>query len=316
VLSGSQEEELSQLVLTDQDKLILIGILASVMVLVLYFELKVMRGKTKDAQKRSQRKDEVYNSILTTRSVMNVLERQGKDVSAAKSELALAKDAMTRGEYESSNRHCEKAKEELTKVRATPAPTRRLARTDEDQKDSLEVVAESILIASKATPPSADGYKGSKLSDDKGVNYMGAKFELNAARAEVSKAAADGYDVFKAERFIQEADACFAAGDYTRALSLALKARKLLGSDDSTETIPLHAPTEEHVPEPPSDVEEVEEIESASGRCHRCGSPFHSDDAFCPKCGAKVMTEKKCPGCGSEPREGDVFCRKCGSRIP
>lgn len=302
--------------LTDQDKLILIGVLALVMLFVLYFEIRVMRGKAKDAQKRTQKKDEVYNSILTTRSVMNIMERQGRDVSAAKEQLAIAKDAMTRGEYESSKRHCDKAKDELTKLRSASSPARRVIQEDEDSRDALEKVAEDILATSKTVPPAgADGYKGAKLSDDKGGNYMGAKFEINAAKSEVSKAAADGYDVFKAERIVQEAEGCFAAGDYTRSLSLALKARKLVGAEDVADAIPLRASAEEHVPEPPSDVEEVEEIETASGRCQRCGATFHADDAFCPKCGSKVQKELRCTGCGAEPREGDAFCRKCGTRM-
>jgi hypothetical protein len=299
------------LALTDQDKYILIIVLAILMVFVLYFEIRVMRGKAKEVKRRSQKKDEVYNSIITTRSVMNVMERQGKDVSAARECLNMAKDAMSRGEYESSTRYCEKAKDELTKVRATRPVAQRTPAVEEDEGDSLEEVAKSIL---SSQPVSADGYKGTKLQDDKGANYMSAKFELNTAKGEVSKAAADGYDVFKAERLVQEADSCFTTGDYTRALSLALKARKLIGPSESADTIPLTAT--DHPGAPPPEVEEVEEVEAAAGRCKKCGATFHSDDAFCPRCGNRVVAERKCPDCGSEPREGDAFCRKCGARIP
>lgn len=303
--------------LTDQDKMILIAVLAIVMIFVLYFEARVMRGKTKDARKASMKKDEAYNSILTTRSVMNVVERQGRDVSAVKEHLSNAKDAMTRGEYESCMRLCDKAKEELTRAKCAPAARSRQPQNEEESQDHLEKFAESILAASKATPSTrGDEYKGTKLSDDKGGNYMSAKFEMNTARSEISRAAAEGRDVFKAERLAQEADSVFASGDYTRALSLALKARKAAGTGAQTEAIPLRATRDENIPEPPPDVEDVEEMETASGRCHRCGAPMHSDDTFCPKCGAKAVKERRCPGCGVEPREGDSFCRKCGSRIP
>ena len=302
--------------LTDQDKYILLAVLAVLMVFVLYFEVRVMRGKAKEVRRKSQKKDEVYNSIITTRSVMNVMERQGKDVSVARGHLDMAKDAMSRGEYESSVRYCEKAKDELTKVRATtPPPVQRESGYDEGAGDSLEKVAESILSSPSAiSPTTTDGYKGTRLQDDKGVNYMSAKFEINRAKGEVSKAASDGYDVFKAERLIQEAESCFAAGDYTRSLSLALKARKLSGPEEASETIPLRTTEEKELP--PPEVEEVEEIETAAGTCGKCGATFHGDDSFCPRCGKKVSRERKCPDCGALPRESDSFCRKCGARIP
>lgn len=303
--------------LTDTEKMILIVLLAVIMSLVLYFEVRVMRGKAKEVRKVGVKKDAAFNAIHTVRSVLNVLERQGSDVSAARKLLTSSKEAMLRGEYERSMELSENAKEELTKTKKFPPRTPAQAE-DQGVKDRLELMAEAAASSPKKLPavPATDSYSGSKLQDDKGMNYMGAKFEINTARGDVSKAAASGRDVFRAEQLIQGADAEFSRGNYSKALSLAVKARKEVSVVADGETIPLKAGDGEELPAPPPEIDEVSDMESPKGRCVTCSTPSHDDDLFCAKCGTKILRDRKCPSCGSKPRESDAFCRKCGSRIP
>jgi uncharacterized Zn finger protein (UPF0148 family) len=49
--------------------------------------------------------------------------------------------------------------------------------------------------------------------------------------------------------------------------------------------------------------------------CKECGYDLQDTDVFCPKCGTRVIKEKRCPDCGALLREGMQFCSKCGSRV-
>src|SRR5205809_1028180 len=47
--------------------------------------------------------------------------------------------------------------------------------------------------------------------------------------------------------------------------------------------------------------------------CPRCGLKTPSDAAFCPGCGAKLVTA--CPQCGTANRPDDKFCKQCGGPL-
>jgi len=311
------------LALTENEKYMLISILAVLMVVVLYFEFRVMKGKSKEVRRASQRRDEAYNQVLTVRSVMNALQRQGADVSSPQSLLRNAKDAMSDGDFERAIDLCERAKDELTKVRrpsASPGPTRTL-RGEEDAKRRLEDVAEDIVTKSRASPPaSADSYSGTKLPAESGPNYLSAKFELNTAKSELAAASGRGRDVSVPKSLVAQSQDEFDSGNYSRALSLALRARKGLSDEASMETIPLRARDEgvEEIPEEDAEEESPELDRGPLGapECRVCGAMLEQDDVFCPKCGTKVPRERKCPSCGAKARGEDAFCRKCGTRIP
>ncbi len=49
--------------------------------------------------------------------------------------------------------------------------------------------------------------------------------------------------------------------------------------------------------------------------CTKCGARLMETDQFCPKCGAKVIKEKKCPDCGEILRDGVKFCPGCGRAV-
>lgn len=50
-------------------------------------------------------------------------------------------------------------------------------------------------------------------------------------------------------------------------------------------------------------------------KCTECGAGLMDTDQFCPKCGARVIREKRCPDCGAALREGTKFCHKCGRLV-
>lgn len=296
--------------LTEQDKLILVAALAAVMLFVIFFELRIMRSKTKEVKQVSQKKDEAFNAIITTRSVINVMQRNGADTSRPETLVASAKKALELGQYDRCMDICEDARSELTN------PTKRTAEapgtTRVGDKDRLEKVAESIL-SSRPSTSTADSYKGTKLSSDQDGNYLSAKFEMNTAKSDFAKAMSSGVDVTQEQVLLTEAETAFAMGNYTKALSLAVRVRKAVSSEASRETIRLRVSEEALEPEAEPTAEEM----SAPSEmlCGKCNANIDSDDEFCAKCGTKVLKERLCGVCGTKPKPTDMYCRKCGARI-
>ncbi|MEW5748544.1 MAG: zinc ribbon domain-containing protein [Candidatus Thermoplasmatota archaeon] len=296
--------------LTEGEKIILLAVLAVLMVFVLYFEFRIMRGKAKGARRLAVRKDEAYNAILTCRSVMNVLERQGSDVSEARSLVNKAKSHMERGEHETAIDLCERARDELTKARKSPAGEA-APRASKEDRYGLEALAEEI-VTSDGPGPAKDTYSGSKLEVQGGPSYLVAKFELNTAREEISKASRSGKDTGEASELLRRAQAEFDAGNYTKSLSMSVKAKKAASPEGAGEAIPLRS-RQPH--ERPSDAVDGE-AEDVVDVCSSCGSDIDAEDAFCGSCGAKRRRERACPSCGRAASESDKFCRKCGAKVP
>jgi hypothetical protein len=298
--------------LSPTDKLILIAVLAAAMLFVIFFEMKIMRGKTREIRRASQRKDEAFNAILTTRTVINVMDRQGASTGTAQNLVRNAKDAMERGDYDRCVELCDKARSELV------MPSRRKAEPSEpaaevaDERERFEEVAEQIVSSDKSVG-TGDAYRGTKLSVDQDGNYLSARFEMNTAKADIARAVQRGSDTSEAQDLMTQAESAFVGGSYTKALSLAVRARKSANAEAESETIPLRQGEVVEEPEAEPTPEEMSSPESA--RCGSCGAPLDPDDAFCHKCGEKVLRERFCKSCGEKARSSDMFCRKCGARI-
>ena len=297
--------------LTGEEKLFLTGVLVVLMVFVILFELRVMRGKAKEARKVSQRKDEAYNSILTTRSVMNVLEREGVDTAKARAIFDRAQYYLSSGQYGRTMDLCESARTELMKCRQTVSGP---AENDGELNDELDRLA-SDIIRSNDRPSSSAEYKGTRLPVEEGSGYLSAKFEMDTARDEISRAPAAKVPP-EARSLLAKAEKAFEAADYQKALSFAVRARKAACSDAAFDSIPLR----KHTPVPASadkteDISEVEDAAAVENRCTSCNSMIMPDDVFCATCGAPAARARVCASCGQEAKATDRFCRKCGKEL-
>ena len=283
------------------EQLILVAILAGLMLFVVWYELRWMRGRNKNVHKGSIKKDEAFNSILTTRHVINVVQRSGKETRAAQSILEEAKYSMERGDYDGAISLAEKARSALIHPKAP-------AEEESGPAQELEAVAEEVLT----TPSSSESlYTGTKLPVDQTGSYLSAKFELNGARSDISMAIETGKDVSSAQELMTEADSAFAEGNYTKVLSLAVRARKSIGASGAIETIPLKAPIRSEIGEDRRPPETLQK----GGSCVKCGELVDKGDAFCGKCGARVSVDRTCENCGAKARQSDKFCRKCGGKV-
>ena len=298
--------------LSPDEKYILIALLAVVMLFVVFFEMRYMRGKTREIKRAVQRKDEAFNAIHTTRTVINVMDRQGADTMPAQRFVKIAKDSMEKGDYNGCMEYCEKARAELVAPSRPKAAAVKETEDDTVERERLEKAAQHIL-SSEEDSGAGESYKGTKLSVDQDGNYLSARFEMNTAKADIKLALERGSDASEAQDLMTEAEGAFVAGHYTKALSLAVKARKSANSEAETETIPLTAHAGPEEPETEPTAEEASAPEGAA--CHECGAPLDLDDAFCHKCGTKVGRERFCKSCGEKARPTDMFCRKCGARV-
>jgi hypothetical protein len=300
------------LALAPDEKYILVAILAALMLFVVFFETRYMRGKARVVRHATQKKDEAYNAVLTTRSVINVMQRQGVETRSAQNLVAAARQAMDRGDYDRCTDLCVEARDELT------TPTRKTAGPAEESeggsvaKERFEKVAENIL-SSENKPSGADSYKGTKLSLETDGNFMSARFEMNTAKADIRKAVERGLNTSDAQNLMTESEAAFVVGSYTKALSLAVKARKAVSAEAEQEIIRLKSGKEPEEPEAEPTAEESS-IRTTM-ECAECGAPLEAENLFCHRCGAKVHRERKCGECGTKARSEDLFCRKCGSKV-
>jgi cellobiose-specific phosphotransferase system component IIA len=302
------------LALTSDDKLILSVVLVVLMTLVVYYELRVMRGKAKEIRAANQRKDEAYNAVLTTRSVMDVVERDGADVGNARAMLNRARDAMARGNFDRATDLCESAKAELMKCRRPRQRQVRKVDATEEVADDLELLAEEI-VGSDARPSQDSTYKGTKLPIDGGSGHLTAKFELTAAKDEIGRAVDQGKDIKKAKSLLRMAESEFEAANYPKALSLAVKARKEL-DEAAADIVPLRpAPKVPLAGECVEDVAYMPEEQAAKLKCDSCSSMVLPDDVFCGHCGAPAVKERTCSKCGKRSDGKDRFCRKCGTEL-
>lgn len=295
------DAELATMALTTDEKMILLAVLVVVMVFVLYFELRVMRGRAKEVRRASRRKDEAFNSLLTTRSIMDVVRREGGDVGGSRSMVDSARDAMNRGEYGRALDLCESARAELMRGRRSASAGAK--REPDGGPFDIDDLARDI-VPQRPEPRGGGGdfYRGTKLPLDEGSGYMSAKFEISTAKDELEHADSSGSDASEAEKLVAQAQREFEAGRYSKALSVAVKARRCLNEAAAADAIPLSR----------SAVRE----ESGGGsdrECPSCRSMILPDDEFCSQCGAP--SSLKCPKCGREPGEGDKFCRKCGAGL-
>lgn len=301
--------------LSPEEKYILLGIIVGLMTFVLVFELKVMRGRTKEVRRASIKKDEAYNSVLTTRSVLNSLQRQGRSTGSAEQLLSAGKHAMQSGQYDKCMDLCAQAREELIRPRQRRARPSAGADVKEADKEALEEVAESILSTSEEPEPEveevsgAEEYKGAKLPADKDGNYLAAKFEIQTAKADIKRALDGRRDTSEAQNLMTGAESEFVSGNYTKALSLAVKARRAASSEAASDAIRLKSVPVQERPAP-------RRVAGGPGAmCHACGEPLEADDEFCSKCGTRVPRERICAKCGTKPRPTDSFCRKCGAKV-
>jgi hypothetical protein len=290
--------------MADMTTNIIVVVLVIVMIVVTWFELRVMRRRSKDRKQRiatrpEELQDEAHNALVTTKAIASTLsERGGVRSDEVDSLLREAQMAYNRRNYRVSLDLTKRAKDRLVALRSEQAAQGDLAKLNSAPSDAASEEPTTKEVLQKEYPP----------------NLAQSRFAMSIAEASIESGAASGRDVSQARALLVTARARYDAQDYSAALSVARQAEKSAKGAAVTATTPVAAVAAPATPAGPTSPPAPSAVLAGSA-CPSCGSPTKPDDAFCRKCGARVVLTN-CPHCGASLLADDAFCRKCGTRIP
>lgn len=283
-------------------------ILMMLMIIIVTIELIYIlwRRRTKVAEMRLIRREKgeslaekAHNMIITTESISATLANQGVGTFEANGILKEAKGFNSRGDYSSAIERAEAAKLALLRAKREGS----MSAVNEPRASDLPLTKDdSVDLRSRSEPESLpEPMHTENVGLDKlPKNFMQAKFMLSTIRDQLKQ---KDIDDGEAHSLFQKAEGYFDNEEYSKALSTAIKAERLLDS----ETLDLIAEEEKK--------EDVEEVIVEDLVCPGCETEVTNDDAFCRKCGEKLEFQTVCPGCDADIAPGDQFCRKCGQDL-
>jgi ribosomal protein L40E len=313
-----------------------------IMVLLVEFWLMRRRRKAKFSMpiQETGNSDEAHNAVQSTERIAGVLRAQGVDTSESDMLLEDARRAINRRDYNLAIGKANSARGSLMSAKKYSVSSRQAAKPaqdltslppPEDESGPAEESGQSAI----GEPEAAE----KKLPD----NFLQAKFMLTTAKEAVDQARRAGKNVNPAVNALKEGAVAFKAQDYGRALSMALKAKKLASgksvsvpAEEGPVVTDVGSTVEEELGEwrasekrigPPKAQEGLEEWKAAEKKaeapqareeslaCPSCGAGVSDEDAFCRKCGGKLEFQSLCPQCEAEIEHFDGFCRKCGMKL-
>ena len=293
-------------------------ILIVVMVIVIIVELIIIlrrrsRGETVKSGK-SPMADRSFNSLLAAEKIYDFMLGQGIVSEEARILLRDARGDQLAGRHDAAISKAEQAKAILAEAKknADIIGAEPIAYKPAVPLSDLPADSEGAL-PEEGMPPEAKP----KIPD----NFLQAKFIISTAEESIKEAERGGKDVSRAKSELSKARTCFDSEDYTRALSQALRAKKILSGapvepskdgEDGSAVTDLSGGERAEMAHPPPKKEGCEDDSLA---CPSCSSQVTEDDGFCRKCGTKLEFAAVCPSCGAELEPEDSFCRKCGTKL-
>lgn len=281
--------------------------LAVVMIMVVWFELRVLRKKSKARRDRGSTRpealqDEAHNALITTRAIASTLaERSGIHSDEVDSKLKEAQMAYDRRNYRVSVDLTKQAKDRLVALKG--------AQTKDGDAAKLEALG--------SAPGTDEPTTKEVLAKQYPPNLIQSKFSITVAETSIASAQAAGRDVSTATSLLGAARSRFDAQDYGGALSIARQAEKSARGEpvSLTAAAPASGSAAPEIPAvaPAPDAAKPAAIALGSV-CPSCGAPMKPEDAFCRKCGTRAVLTN-CPTCGASLLADDAFCRKCGTRL-
>ena len=250
-----------------------------------YLRKRMKNRRLRTAKRDADLPDEAHNAIITTKAILSSLERQGIQSEEASAWLREAQTAYARRNYRVAVEVTGKARDRLLSLKAAQASKGDLAKLEQLSNAGPDDEMTTKELLQKEIPP----------------NLLQSKFSIEVAGTAVEQGRMAGRDVSQATELLEAAKARFDAKDYAAAFSTARQSKRV--ADGGAFEVSVSVPAVTPAP-------------TTSGRaCPSCGSSLRSDDAFCRKCGTRVVPSI-CAGCGASLLEDDAFCRKCGAPVP
>jgi hypothetical protein len=264
--------------------LMLVAIAAATFLETRYLRRKMKNRRLRTAKRDEEVQDEAHNAIVTTRAIMTSLERQGIRSEESVGWIREAEMANARHNYRVAIDLTGKAKARLLSLKSAQALKGDIAKLESlSPTGSAEITTKEAL--QKEVPP----------------NLLQSKFSIRVAETALEQGRVAGRDTAQATQLLEAAKARFDAEDYAGALSIARLSKRAADGEVVDATIPVPATA----PALPAGV---------GPRCPSCGFPLQADDAFCRKCGTRVVSAA-CASCGASLLPDDAFCRKCGTPV-
>jgi hypothetical protein len=315
--------------------LLLIVVLVAVALGVMLYAIR--RLKARRAQLLSQLQDapdlvedRAYNRLRMAKSEVDILERQGTDVTRARVLLQSAQEAFDQHNYPSALSRAQSAHETLIALRQGAGPTgSRLPdrpggslRAEDPGPGTGTLNLRPAVDLTQAPPLTGEPRDPAPIPGSQNAaprNRSESRFQISVLTDEIAQGRTTrpkDPTVAEAETLRVQASAAYDRAEYTEALRLALKARRRIGG--RLETLPP-SPTSgrsdtELSGSGPSSAMEVAARTAGSARCPQCGAPMTSADKFCRGCGAP-RSPRSCPQCHQLAQPGDTFCGNCGSSL-
>lgn len=286
-----------------RDEFIMIMLILMGVVLAFEFAYIILRKKQREKEMFRKKEpaetvaEKAHNLIITTESISRTLSNQGINTLEADSLLRQARTEETARDYSAAAERAEAAKLVLLRLKREQA-TRSQPDSSSPTMDPNKRPMNQSVFDSQDTPLTgySDAPREEKDLDSLPTNYIQAKFMLASTKDLLDKKGIENGDAYEEYR---QAKKFYDKKDYSKALSYAIKAERLLDSDS------LGLIAEETHP----DAEEIEVY-----ACPNCDNEIAEDDVFCRECGEN-LEGAGCPGCDEPIEATDKFCRKCGYKM-
>ncbi len=272
-----------------------VAALGIVLTVLTYLELKYLRKSARAKRVRAGKRaaelpDDAHNALITTKAIVSTVDRGGIRSEEVDQLMRDAQMAYDRRNYRVTIELTTQARNRLMALKGAQAAKGDLAKLEAMPATAEQPTTKEVLQKEYAP------------------NLVQARFAMSVAESSIEQGKGNGRDVSRAELLLSTAKSRFDAQDYSGALSVARQAEKSARGEtvEVTAATPPPAPSASAVPTAPV-------ATTGKSACPSCGAPLKADDAFCRRCGTKVLLTA-CPNCGAELLADDIFCRKCGTR--
>ena len=297
--------------------LVAVGLVVLVLVVFVYairrFRLQANALRAELSLPPRMSGDRAFNMIRLAASEADILARSGTDVDRPRALIRQAQTRLDRRDPSGALDLAQTAHDQLVSLRSGVAlPSDGSERRSAGPSGETAPIPDMGPRARNSEHPAPEPPKFAK-------NQAESHFQMTLLASDLARArdgTPDDPMIGASEGMQGEAQRAYAAGNYTEAMRIALKARRTLGGRIDTLAAPRSAATGSAVtPSPgPDSATSPTPAPGDDARCSACGRPLAPNDKFCRGCGTPRVAGR-CPRCGTPLVSGDAYCGGCGAPV-